>query len=592
MPVFDFSTQLRGSINYWAPDRTYRPGAAAMSPAGDLVYANVGHISGNEYEDSKWSKVASSSSVKDFKAVGDNSTDDTNAANLAIASAKAKGSSLYWPDGTYKINGNLVDFRAVEHYGPGILNRNGTLFEVTPNRDTVRKFFVSPTGSSSNDGLSSIYPVDKIQTVIDYANTIGPVKGRTQIIGTSGVYNEALTIPTGMAANKNYLEFKFPSAPGVMGDPTAWPAGGAILDGTGINALYAVDVQAFNKVYFEYLLVKNWFDTGLPAVNQTRRGIAVSAFATVYLYGCSASGNGMSNLNLAPLADATVWGGVFNDSRYGFDNTGGSLSLGGTSGTYTTINGALEYGLYSKHQASNVFTWVRFNDCGKVAGAEAYGSAIFAYKSNCSVDTSSCTFNRNNIVYNARGGHIARHPSLTNTYGSGADANNRIWKLNGTGSDDLMSYKAVSGLDINQSTGVATTTSTTLANIVDTLAVIPAGYLTTADKYLVIEITGENRSTSAATIVPTLFYNGTTNQGLGTWTASPNVLFTLRLVITPTAANGQQILIEGKNITNATNPQKLATTVNLGVYDSKVLVRGNVPDTGLDILKTRVLLYG
>jgi hypothetical protein len=85
-------------------------------------------------------KLQESVSVKDFGAVGNGVTDDTEAFILAIASVTAGGSRLYVPEGTYIITSTLTVDGFVNIEGDGILN---TVIKASGNFSAVLTF--SPT---------------------------------------------------------------------------------------------------------------------------------------------------------------------------------------------------------------------------------------------------------------------------------------------------------------------------------------------------------------------------------------------------------------------------------------------------------------
>lgn len=69
------------------------------------------------------SKLRDGLSVKDFGAVGDGSTDDTNAINNALSAAATTGGSVFLPQGTYKVTNTLVVPAGVHFYGLGRLSK-------------------------------------------------------------------------------------------------------------------------------------------------------------------------------------------------------------------------------------------------------------------------------------------------------------------------------------------------------------------------------------------------------------------------------------------------------------------------------------
>lgn len=108
--------------------------------------------------------------VKDYGAVGNGTTYDNIPVQNALADAKAKGASLYWPAGTYALTLNQPDFWDVPHLGEGVLRRSGQNHYITPRsvNDAHQRniIYVDGTnGADTNDGLSSGFPIKSLATL-------------------------------------------------------------------------------------------------------------------------------------------------------------------------------------------------------------------------------------------------------------------------------------------------------------------------------------------------------------------------------------------------------------------------------------------
>ena len=492
--------------------------------------------------------------VKDYGATGDGVTDDSAAIQLAVTHAHTDSLSLNWPTGIYLTSASITNLHTVRHTGNGTIKRGSGLFYVSPSIDNVNILYVDDAnGSDTNDGLSSSEPMLTIQKSIDVIEEYKPIVSRWKTNIAAGTYTEQLIFPDGLSAQEYYLEFLCPSAPGVQGDPSTWPATGARLDGTGLGSI-GISIGRYNKVYFEYLLIENWFQVGTPAVDQVYRGVTVDEFSFAYFYGCSAQGNGLDSFAITPQGGAVITGGVIDGGRRALDNTGGSLSLTSDRVTnFTTVKNGLEYGLYAKHNSRTVIDGAHFEDCGNVVGAEKYGAAIFSYKSGTSVDVKGCTYKRNNHCYNARGGHIARQPSLPEVYGTGVDANTRIWKINGFGEDDLINYEAIAGRELQIDFADQSTSSTSFTDVVENSVDVPAGYFTDTKQYLEIVIRGVNNGGGTAQVRPVLQSDAPTNYPLGTYDVAANTFFEIRILVVPTSASTQKIQFNNTNATSGGN---------------------------------------
>lgn len=84
----------------------------------------------------------------------------------AVAAALAAGEMLYWGPGTH-VAANMPNFHEVRHFGPGIIDADGTLFRVEPRASEEQNLFVATDGSDANDGLSAERPLRTIDRAYD-----------------------------------------------------------------------------------------------------------------------------------------------------------------------------------------------------------------------------------------------------------------------------------------------------------------------------------------------------------------------------------------------------------------------------------------
>lgn len=476
-------------------------------------------------------------SVRDYITTTiDGATANDDGIEEALNYAESIGAKLLWPAGAYVKTKVFANFWNVEHIGSGTLKSGATTYKFSQYGNQTNQLFVSP-GIMGGDGLSVEKPLPSISDAVAIMAKFGKLPGRWQVIGQGGSYSEAVAIPDGLAQSANYLEFKFPSIPGVRTDPNSWPAGAATLNGTGLNVITGFTVGRYNKVYIEYLRFIGFYDATLTNVQQVRRAVSVDKFSFLYTHGCSYVGNGLANISVLPEGAAYVVGGYLRDARYGIDNTGGSLSLAADEDSYTVIDGALEYGLYQKHQSRSVLDYTEFRNCGKVAGASSYGCAILVYKSNASVDTRGCKFYRNNYAINLRGGFYAANPGIPDIYGTGADANNFKETRSCFGSNDLRDYQAKPGLDVSRGFGAGTTTGATTALAFDSNTTIEAGYFTATDQHLEVRIFGSNNAGGTAQVRPSFVTPGGVRYELANFQVAAGTNFAISLEIF-TSSNG------------------------------------------------------
>ena len=120
-------------------------------------------------------KLRESASVKDFGAVGDNSTNDTAAINLAIAALNAgQIKALYFPAGTYVCTGSLTTITkdGVTLYGDG---PRLSVLSQTANVDTLTFSNVAPATNRINDIFLSNFG-------ISYGAITAPTAGRALVL--------------------------------------------------------------------------------------------------------------------------------------------------------------------------------------------------------------------------------------------------------------------------------------------------------------------------------------------------------------------------------------------------------------------------
>ena len=542
----------------------------------------------NEAEAFSISNVFIVNTIEDLVTVPSNYT-------TAIVKDTNRGGTFIW-SATGTANGGTVFAGAtgfwhrqysgavnVKWFGYGL---NGRLF-----------LYVSKTGSDSNNGFTPLTPFLTIQKAIDFIATLDKSYSSVQIIIGDGVYQEAIDIPNNLVNKDTYLRFTG-SVQSLQQDPSTWT--GVIIDGTleDGNNTKGFNIGAYNNVECEYILFKNWYNNSLTNTQQVQVAVNVEQFANAYFYGCAAIGNGFNNIYVNPMGRAVITGGVYDGSRYVINNTGGRLSMSANSSSERSIiKNGLEYGLYAKHQSSSVLDYTEFENNGQIAAASSYGSALFAYKSGTSIDTRSCVFNKNNIVYNARGGFIASHPNLPDIMGSAANLNDRIWLNKGYGADDLINYTSLAGRDITRGFGGGSVTGTTPALAYSSGATIPKSYLMNTDQYIMIEIWGSNNAGGDAQCLPSLYDNvsGTRYQ-LETFLVPNSETFKLQLLVQ--ASTGGRVASVFWNSIGASKGgkyvgQNVVNPINFATADLEFQVWGTTTSTNtLTIRKATCVLWG
>lgn len=461
----------------------------------------------------------------------DGVTSNQDGLERAVAAAKALKAALLWPSELTPLvsTRSIPDLHNVRHVGSGIIKAGADLFYVNPTSRNTNKLYVQPGGTG--DGLTEIRPLGGLNGAVEALRNYAPLTGGWTVLGTGGNYNESVTLPDWLANGGNYLAFTFPAPAGSQAEPATYAA---VLDGTGINALQGFLSGAGNRISVSNLRFANWYDPAFGSTAQVRRGFNASNGSFAFLVNCAFTGNGLSNVAALPGGTVVITGGVVDGARFGLDNTGGRMSLSATPSTYTVIRNALEYGLYQKHESSTVMDYTEFRNNGKHPAAVSYGAAIFAYKSNASVDTRGVKFYANNICWNVRGGFVADNPGIPDVYGTGADANTRRYLCRAGGRDDIDTWESNSLNDMTKRYGGGSTTSATDALLLDQIASTREGYFSNVDQCLRLKITGRAQSGDAL-ITPLLRYSGGTIS-LGTYRIATGKYGEIRMTVRPTTA--------------------------------------------------------
>lgn len=524
-------------------------------------------------------------SVADYGATGDGVTDDTDAIQDAIDAAVLAGAWLWFPEGDYITTSTLTDFWSVRMFGPGMIVRGSSNYAVTDSGSAVTNLYVDPvSGADTNDGLGASQAFATLQYAVDKLQAVRrPLIGRYRICGASGVYNEKVVLPNGLANSNHYLSFIFPDDPGIHCDPESWPAGGAILDGTGLEGS-GFDIGWNNRVAIEYLLIRNWYDESVSADAQTWNGLLCEANSFLFTTGVSAVGNGYSNIHCGQRSRSYIKGGWLKGAKYSVINTNGSMTLGynGTdSSDWMIIEGAGR-GLSTKHAGSTVIDPMLFDD---------NSTAIWCNKTGNSVDTRGVSFTDNDVVFHLQGGYLSEHSSIPNTY----TGNTRIYQRQGFASLDNVTLQAKTGLDLTQVNGVASTGGTSTTLILDTEAFIPKGYLVSSGQYLEVEIWGINNSSGNSYIIPALLASTGETRKLGTYRIEAGARFKIKVFLWATTSATQSYMwdcVEAVHDSSSTNIGFGSTTIDFDAASYTFRINGYVTNSTITIYKTRIILWG
>ena len=236
-------------------------------------------------------KFQDSISVKDFGAVGDGSTDDTNAILSAISAMPSNGANLLFPQGTYIVNSNYVNglkFNgftnfSINGYGATIKVANGAA--VTTNHEVM--FFINCSYGTINgliiDGnRANRTPAETAShclSITDYCSQIivndvicknSTTDGffiSTTVVGTQASY------PTDIVLNNCIADNAYRNGLSVIGSLRLSVLGGEYKNTNGTSPQNGIDVEP-DSVYTygnQYLVVD-----GARLFNNTGTGITVT----------------------------------------------------------------------------------------------------------------------------------------------------------------------------------------------------------------------------------------------------------------------------------------------------------------------------
>ena len=160
----------------------------SAAAANDVtVFAVTGVTTGRWVRD--WSVLAPEMAGM----VGDNTTNNDAAIARLIAFAKIDNTPIHWERRRYLTGAsNVADFHSCTHLGTATLNRNGTVWHITPQGVQTNIINVSTGGNATNDGMTTATPVT-ISRAFDllkkYADKAGDGIWRIQFAAGAVTFN-------------------------------------------------------------------------------------------------------------------------------------------------------------------------------------------------------------------------------------------------------------------------------------------------------------------------------------------------------------------------------------------------------------------
>lgn len=293
--------------------------------------------------------------VKDYGAVGDGTTNDGSAIASAITAALAltPTAELFWPAGTYKTTSSLTNFHTVPHKGSGRILRSSDYFYIDPKYTQSNTIYVSSSGSTSNDGLSSSQPT----TLSTSAGIIQRYSDR----GLSGRWNVALAAGTYTDETFSLDSLTWTDYPVIVKGPVvdhpSTPT--AIIDAGGLpSGTQVCNIDDGGWVEFQYVKVIG-MDTGY--------GFSASLYSRMGLINCHTDDCLYGILN-QHSSNVYISGGIFDGNglanSYGYAGFyNATHSITSTSTETAAIFRDCETGLFVNEGTQGHLDYTVITDC-------------------------------------------------------------------------------------------------------------------------------------------------------------------------------------------------------------------------------------
>lgn len=247
----------------------------------------------------------------------------------AIADAAATGSYVYWPE-VYEVQGNITGFHTVRHDGPGGIKRGTDTFQVHQLEWNNNTIYVSPTGSDSNDGLTSSLPLGTVQRAMDVLAFLGAYgavsRGSWKFKFLPGTFTEGGNF-SGFVPSYDYVTFE--GSLGLDGLPDV------VISGSGSTktaGLYFFNGPSLIKVDS---IACDDFRANSVASGMVFYGKGISE---AYTINCAGKNNIWSGINADSIGRWLLTGGTFDaNTQYNLRARGGVAIAIGINGTSNKV---------------------------------------------------------------------------------------------------------------------------------------------------------------------------------------------------------------------------------------------------------------
>jgi hypothetical protein len=416
------------------------------------------------------------------------STDNTAAISAAIATAAAAAGELWWPAGTYLVLSSITNLHSVRHRGPGIIQRGNDFFTVQPKSSTTNRLYISPTGSSSNDGVHQSQPMLSPQNAFDALANYGPVlEGTWRIVNAAGTWAGTAHRTQHTTPSKNPVIFEGPNVGGHPNVPTAIYDGtiGAVASDWAVRATgYGVQIDVQNVKFQNYI----------ASGNGDGQGLLVDYGAALYFTNVHGSGSSYADVYCQGAQTIRGGGGIWSSPRGGQINSCGDVTIG-YGAIPVRLNNNTVCGIEWARGSQGHADYLEFNDCA--VGLDVFHDArVHVMGSNFKRCTTAAIRART-------GGFFYNDLATPNSFNVGTvDANAIVfdcYAYAGESDADLWTSRSERRVAFNTAspTHTGTTAKTT---VLSGIYQIPAGFLMDVNKKLRVRAYGDFPAASGTQI--------------------------------------------------------------------------------------------
>jgi hypothetical protein len=412
-------------------------------------------------------KIKGFINIAEYDVSGDGVNDDLIPIVDAVADAITNGYALNWGwDGrTYLVTDTIPNFHTVKHNGNAIIKRGSDLFYISPAGTQTNKLYASPTGISTNDGLTADMPTSTIQKAFDYLTNYGPVlTGYWQINSAAGTYTNRAVLKDGLLS-ENPITLKGADVGGHPNVPTSLLSEGTNIAATGIKVTGGTKliIQDFKVTGYN----GNASSNGVSVADSRSKMWLINVHATDCYIGSSSIQQSMID----------VKGGIFDHCGYTNAGSGGGYGVRSlqNSSHYVGDQNSTDITQQPIFRNCSIGFFAQENSTGHVKGDFYDNVDAVLLRVNSRANLDGVRFKRNTRDVRSTDGSNA-YVTVTTSFGTGADeSTNKIVLLNGgtvTLDTGVVITEATLGNSINEklfkSSYVNQTVNTTVATVIHT----------------------------------------------------------------------------------------------------------------------------